>query len=85
VFPRPQHSWIFLFILNSVIVDIAINIVGRVMRRIVRERLLYEWIPTLDPYSRELLREALIDPDAIFHRLQEEIARRLRESLLQEI
>jgi len=51
--------------------------------RIVRGKLLYEWISSLDAYTRELLEKAVGDPDVIFYRLREEAARKLRDELIE--
>jgi len=53
-----------------------------VLSSVIREKALHEWVSTLDPYTRGLLEEALEDPDAIFRRLREEAARRLRDELI---
>jgi len=53
-----------------------------ILSRIIREKSLYEWISTLDSYTRGLLEEALEDPDAILRKLREEAARKLRDELI---
>jgi len=50
--------------------------------KIIREKTLHEWAATLDSRARALLEEALEDPDALFYKLGEEAARRLRDELV---
>jgi len=50
--------------------------------KIIREKTLHEWAATLDPRARALLEEVLEDPDALFYKLGEEAAKRLRDELV---